>query len=219
MDASTVECEKDLVAALGIIGRKEGTVKVGGSIKAKFIENCCVEAGNLISLSAGILNSSVYTADKLVLGRKGIIVGGTVYSQNGVVATQIGTKMGPKTEIYCGTDYVVANRLEWIRDNNMKLALKLNQIDLQLKKGGPENPQLEEVRQKLKESMHKLNEMASSLVFKLDKNDNAEVLVRGKVYPGVYIEICHTSYVVDREMSSVRFKLSKEKGKIVAESI
>jgi uncharacterized protein (DUF342 family) len=127
--------------------------------------------------------------------------------------------MGPRTEIYCGIDYIVANKLVWIRDNTMKLALKLNQIKLQIQKTPVENTQLNAVRDKLQESIHKLNEMAAALVYKLDRNDNAEVVVRGKAYPGVYIEICHVSYVVNREMNHVRFKLDKSKGVIKAEAL
>ena len=219
MDASTVECENDLYVGLGIIGRKKGSIKTAGKIKAKFIENCFVETGGIIILDAGIMNSEIYTNDKITLGKKGVIVGGRIYTQNGLIATQIGTMMGPRTEIYCGVDYKVENKLKWIRDNTMKIATKLNQIREQIAKNRTEVPKLIELRDKLQLSLRKLNEIAGALVYKLDKNDNAEVVVRKSVYPGVYIEICHVSYVVNREMSSVRFKLDKNNGVIRVETL
>ena len=219
LDATVIECKDDLIVGLGIIGRNKGKVRVGGKLKAKFIENCYVEVLNLIMLDAGIMNAQIYTNDKIVLGKRGVIVGGSIYAQNGVVATQMGTAMGPRTEIYCGVDFTVENKLKWIRDNSLKVATKLNQVREQLKKDRNENPQLIELRDKLQSSLRQLNDMSSTLVFKLDKNDNAEILVRDTVYPGVYIEICHVPYVVNREMSSVRFKLDKENGKIKVERL
>ncbi|MBI9109401.1 MAG: DUF342 domain-containing protein [Spirochaetales bacterium] len=214
LDASEIVCKVDLNVKQGIIGRKKASVKVGGIIRAKFIENCYVEALDSIYIEVGVMNSAIYTSGKLELGSKGVIVGGTIRAQNGVQAAHIGSRMGPRTEIYCGTDYRIYNKLEWIRDNSLKLAIKLNRIDLEIKKNNIADGELVDIRKKLKESIHKLNELAGDLVYKLDKNDTAEVWVSGKVYPGVYIEICHISYVVSEEMSGVRFKLDKTKGVI-----
>ncbi|MBN2051398.1 MAG: DUF342 domain-containing protein [Spirochaetales bacterium] len=214
IDASEVVCDKNLIVKQGIIGRKKGSIKIEGMLKAKFIENCYIEAKKSIFLDAGIINSAVYTCDKIELGKKGVIVGGTIYAQNGVKATQIGTKMGPQTSIYCGIDYTVANKLKWIQDNNIKLASKLKQVNEELYKSKTEDPALVQLQDKIKGSIHKLNETAFGLLNKLDRNDNARVEVTGTVYPGVYIEICHISYVVGREISKVVFTLNKEKGLI-----
>jgi len=75
------------------------------------------------------------------------------------------------------------------------------------------------VRGKIKGAIHKLNEAIHSLIFQLDKNETAEVVVKGFIFPGAYIEICHLSYIVSRQMERVRFKLDKAKGKIIAESL
>ena len=219
MDASEVIGKKDLIVKQGIIGRKKGSIKVDGKIRAKFIENCYVEAGDTISLDVGIINSAVYTSNRLELEKKGVIIGGTIYAQNGVTATQIGTETGPKTEIYCGIDYIVSNKLEWIRDNTVKLAFKLQQIEERLKTDTPQREQLLTLREKIKTSIHGLNESSHALIYKLDKNEEAEIVVRGKIFPGVYLEICHVSYVVGREMSRSRFKLNKEKGIIISEKL
>ncbi len=219
MDASEVSSGKDLTVKLGLIGRKKGKVKVGGELKAKFIENCYVEAKDSILVDVGILNSSIHTSNKVELGKKGVIVGGTIYAQNGVTATQIGTAMGPKTEIYCGTDYAVEQKLEWIRDKNVELAFRLKQVERKLKEKETGWERLLDVQEKIKQAIHKLNEAAYSLLFKLDRNEEAEVIVRGQVFPGVYIEICHTSYIVSHGMSNICFQLDKAKGRIIPEPL
>jgi uncharacterized protein (DUF342 family) len=219
MDASEVHTDKDLVVRLGLIGRKRGAVKVGGKLRAKFIENCYVEAGDSIYVEVGILNSSVHTSNRIELGEKGMIVGGEVHAQNGINAAQIGTQMGPRTEIYCGTDYSVEQKLEWIRDKNVELALKLKQVRLKLKTPSPVRKRLLGVHEKIKNAIHRLNEAAASLVSRLDRNEEAEIKVSGFVFPGVYIEICHTSYIVKRTMRNLCFKLDKQKGTIATEPL
>ena len=219
MDASEVTCEKDVIVKQGIIGKKEGTLRAEGKVEAKFIENCYVQARGPITVEVGMINSSVHTLDRVELGLKGVITGGTTHAQNGVTATQLGSQSGTRTEIYCGTDYSVEQKLEWIRDKNIELAMKLGRVREEIKRSSPENEKLTELRDKLQAAIHKMNEAAGALVNHLDKNDDVEVVVRGNVFPGVYIEICHVSYIVNRKVNSVRFRLDKAKGKIAVEAL
>ena len=214
LDASEVVCDGDLIIDKGIIGRQKGRVKVGGIISAKFIENCWVEAEDSIYIETGVLHSIIYTHNKVEMSKNGIIVGGKIFAQNGVSAGQIGTKMGIKTEIHCGIDYDVQKRMEWIKEKTMELASKLNMINDRINKREKGYEKLIPIKEKVMENIHKLNEAAKNLVFYLDKNENAEVVVHGTVYPGVYIEICHVSYLVPRELMHVHFWLDKERGKV-----
>ena len=218
MDASEVISQKDLIVKHGIIGRNKGRVKVAGKVETKFIENCYLEAKSDIFVENGILNSAIHTLKRLELGGKGIIIGGKIYAQDGVTAAQIGSALGPRTEIYCGIDYSVEQKLEWIRDKNIELALKLKQVERKLKAASEGKEKLIEVQEKLKQAIHRMNEAANSLIFQLDKNEEADVIVNGSIFSGAYIEICHFSYIVSREMKRVRFRLDKKKGRVVAES-
>jgi uncharacterized protein (DUF342 family) len=218
LDVSEVVCEKDLIVDRGIIGRKPGTVRVGGELRARFIENCYVEAEGSITVATGILNSAIHTKSRIDTDLKGIIVGGKLYALGGVTATQIGTRMGPRTEIYCGIDFSILQKLEWIRDRNMELAFKLAGVDQKLKKDGAGAEKLSELRDKLKAAIHKLNGAAQSLIVHLDKQEDAEVVVRRSIFPGAYIEICHVPYIITQEMRAVRFVLDKEKGRIVVKA-
>jgi uncharacterized protein (DUF342 family) len=219
LDASEILCAQDLTVGWGLIGRKAGKVKVGGELRAKFIENCYVEAKGSIYVEVGILNSVVYTSDRVETGKKGVIAGGSVTAQNGIQVVQLGTRMGPRTELYCGTDYVTEQKLEWIRNKNLELAFKLKQVDNRIKKAEGNHAKLLEVQTRMREAIHKLNEAAQSLVFQLDRNEAAEIIVSGYVYPGTYIEICHVSFVVGRMLKAVKFRLDKEKGKVLADQL
>jgi uncharacterized protein (DUF342 family) len=149
------------------------------------------------------------------MGERGIITGGIVKAQNGVLAAQIGTERGPRTEIHCGIDFKVEQKLVWIRDRNISLALKLREIDSKMKSNAKVREVLAPLRERIRASIHQLNENARALVTGLDRNEGAVVSVRGNVYPGTYIEICHVSHFVTRPLRFCNFQLDKAQGKIV----
>jgi uncharacterized protein len=217
IDATEVVAAGDIVTSQGILGRKTGVVKAGGGIRTKFIENCFIEAIGPIKFTTGCLNSVIQTLDRLDSGPKGVISGGKVYARNGINVAQIGTAAGPKTEIICGIDYTVQQKLLWIRDKNIALVMKLREIERRSAAGG--TPQLVAIRAKIKAFIHQLNEAAKVLVNNLDKNDKAEVVVRGSMYPGAYIEICHVSFVVTSVMTRQRLYLDKTRGRVISEKL
>lgn len=219
IDATEVIADGDIVTERGILGRRAGRVKAGGRIQARFIENCFVEAAGSISVAAGCLNSIVHTLGRFDSGAKGVVSGGKIYASGGINVAQVGTASGAKTEIICGIDYTVEQKLVWIRDKTLALARKL--VELNRLKGGESDAAREtgELSARLKASISRLNEIAQLLVGKLDKNDRATVVVRGALYPETYIEICHVPFVVTSAMTRQRLSLDKESGRIVSEKL
>ena len=157
----------------------------------------------------------ISTKDRLEMGDRGIIIGGVIRAANGVSAAQIGSKRGPRTEIHCGIDFNVERKLIWIRDKNIALAFKLKEIETKMKASPGTKTVLEPLRDKIRTALHQLNESASELVTTLDRNESATVSVRGSVFPGTYIEICHISHFVTKPRRMVTYRLDKPNGKIV----
>jgi uncharacterized protein (DUF342 family) len=216
IDATEVRAGRDVETERGILGRSDGLLSAAGSVRAKFIENCRVEAGGEIRVETGVVNSFVFTLDRLETGPRGVLVGGRCVAANGVSVHQVGSASGTRTEVLCGIDYLVQRKLEWIRDRNIALAVKLKAVQDQARGGPAGSPRLVELEMRLKAAIRKLNTAARSLVGGLDKNEEAAVEVRGSISPGSYIEICHVPFVVQRDMRRVRFMLDTEKGKVVA---
>jgi uncharacterized protein len=219
IDATEVRVGRDLATSRGILGRGDGLVVAGGGLTAKFVENCRVEAGGEIAVEAGILNSRMYTLDRVETGPRGVLIGGRTYAVNGVATQNVGSASGTRTEIFCGIDFVVQRKLEWIRDKNIALALRLKAVQAQMKPGNPTSARLAPLEEKLRDAIHRMNESARALVGGLDKNEAAALEVRGSIFPGCYIEICHVPFVVQKEMKRVRFTLNKEKGKVAADPL
>jgi uncharacterized protein (DUF342 family) len=157
----------------------------------------------------------VNTKDRLEMGDRGIIIGGVIRAANGVSAGQIGSERGPRTEIHCGIDFNVERKLIWIRDKNIALAFKLKEIETKMKTSPGTAAVLGPLRDKIRAALHQLNESARELVTTLDRNENVTVSVRGSIYPGTYIEICHVSHFVTKPRRTVTYRLDKPSGKIV----
>ena len=213
--AARVVCGGDLVTQQGVVGKDKAVILVGGAVEAKFLEGCAVDAGGAVRIRTSVLNSTVHTGDRLELGERGIVIGGIIKAQNGVSAAQIGTDRGPRTEIYCGVDFKVEQKLVWIRDRGIALANRLREVENRIKTDPRVGPVLEPLRVRIKTAIHKLNESARTLVVGLDRNEQAEVVAYGTVFPGAYLEICHISHFLTRPVHRVSFRLDKAGGRIV----
>ncbi|HTP57552.1 MAG TPA: FapA family protein, partial [Spirochaetia bacterium] len=213
------ECGGDLVTNGGILGRVQSMVKVGGNIRAKFIENCSVEAGGDITVSTGCLNSTVNTLGSVTTGNKGVVIGGRLCAQKGVTAFQIGSSTGVKTEICVGEDYRARQKLAWIRERNAELAGKLKVVETSLATRERGNPKLAEMRDKLKAAIQKMNDSARSVTAALASYKDAAVSARGDLHLGVTVEICRVPFLVTKPMGSVRLVLDKTSLVVSAERL
>ncbi len=212
--AARVQCEGNLVVYQGVVGKEKAVLLVGGAAEAKFLEACALDAAGPVRVRTSVLNSTVHSGDRLEMGDRGIIIGGIVKAQNGVSAEQVGADRGPRTEIHCGIDFKVEQKLVWIRDRAIALAGRLREIEGKMKTGAQSRQVLSPLRDRIKAAIHQLNESARALVGGLDRNDQAQVAVHGTVFPGAYIEICHVSHFITRPVRFVSFRLDKANGKI-----
>jgi len=212
LDAFQVKVGTDLTTPSGIIGNGEGRVDVGGGVTAKFLEHLYLLAQGDIRVEACILNSVVKTRGSLTMAERGILAGGQIHVLNGVELFQIGTATGPNTELFVGLDFQGMEHIRWIRDRTKELQDQLRKVDGVLPYGGTRVHDLMEAAKKLRVEILQLTETARSQLMHLGQNEEAEVVVRGSVYPGTHIEICHMQFQVNQKLSSVRFSLDKRKG-------
>lgn len=219
LDASSVRCKKDLITTDGIIGRRMGTVAVGGHLRCKFIENCSVEATKSIKIKTSSFNSYLYTNGPLTMNREGAIIGGKVTASNGVSTGQIGNKSGKNTEIHCGNNYLVQEKLEIIKDKLLEIQERQHELRYKIKNDEENKEKIELVNKKLDERKAQLQQMGVNLIPKLNGYEDARINVYRSIYPGAVIYICNMKYRVTSELQSVSFFLNKEKGVIEFEKI
>ena len=213
---------KDLNVAGGIIGRGQALVKVGGSLKTKFIENCKLACRKDIFVELEIINSNVFTLETLQMTEKGKIVGGEIYAFKGLRTGSIGKKSGKTTRIHCGIDFTLEQERE--RNNNI---LKVVAAKMRKLKEILQDPQTTEEKKKkidalilkLEADQKKASAKISELLAKQKTFEDAAVEVSGEIVPGTLIEICQTALFVTAPLKKVRIRFNKLLNKLITENL
>ncbi len=215
VDVTEIVCKKDMIVQSGIEGRTKGAVRVGGSLTAKYIQNCRVAVRGDINVSGSIVLSKIYSMGTIRMGDTGKLVGGECIVIGGVQALDIGNSRGAKTYVRCGTDFTVQQELDIANEQLKLIALKLQKAEDMY----AEEP-LPDIGSHIAELKARKIELTNRIPLylpKIDTNDTARVEVRGTIYPGTEIEICHVAHTILKTQKQVVFRLDKERGLIVSE--
>ena len=221
-DVTEAVTKKDLLVSGGIIGKGTAVLKVGGSIRTKFIANCRAAARDSIYVEKEINNSSVYTLKTIEMADKGVILGSRIYSVHGIKAGEIGKKANKATHIHCGVDFIVQQEKEKCTNELRTLAGKIAKL-----KGVLNSPTIKpnekasatDFLQRLEEEQAKTSKHMAALTSKVNVNENAAVEVTGGISKGTIIEICQVALFIDSPMRKVRIRLDKIAGRLVAEPL
>jgi len=219
VDAYQIKVGGSLSTPAGVIGNGDGRIEVGSHVTVKFLEHVYLLAQGNVRAETCILNSVVKTRGSVVLGDKGILAGGQIHTLHNVEVFQIGTATGPRTELYVGLDFQGMEKITWIRDRSKELHAQLKKVDAAIPYGGARVPELMAAAKKLRVEIVQLTDTARNQLMRLAQNDDATVQVRGAVYPGTHIEICHVQFLVTQRMAGVKFFLDKRKGTIGVEPL
>jgi uncharacterized protein (DUF342 family) len=221
-DVTDVVTKGDLAVAGGIIGRGRALVKVGGSLKTRFIENCRVACRKGITVDTEIINSSIFTMENLEMGDKGVILGGEIYAIHGIRAGAIGKKTGRATQIHCGVDFTAQQEKEKDNSRMRLLGAKIKKLRELLAAGecaGEKRAKIEELLKRLEGEQQGLAGKIAGLLGKVNSDENAVVEVSGEIAPGTLIEICQIALFVTEPLRRVKIRLDRAGGKLIPEGI
>ncbi|MDR2746483.1 MAG: FapA family protein [Treponema sp.] len=218
-DVTDAVTRGDLNVSGGIIGRGRGLLKIGGSLKTKFIENCRAAVRKNVLVDRAVINSQVWTLDILEMGDRGLILGSEVYALKKIRTGGIGRKEGKSSRIHCGVDFAIEQEKETHNNLIKILGLRIMKFREQLESEmDPEkrarlHENLDQAMEKQRESSDKLTELLKKTVH----DESAVVEVSGEVVPGTLIEICHVGFSVNEVLHRVRIRL--EQGLVITEPL
>jgi len=221
-DVTDAVTKNDLNVAGGIIGRGRAVVKVGGSLKTKFIDNCHVAARKNIIVDSEIISSSVFTLETLEMGEKGKIVGGEIHALKGIRAGAIGKEVGRAAKIHCGIDFITEQEREKQNNNLKVLSIRMYRLKDLMKDPSTDNEKkikIKAVLDKLAEEELKTQNKISELLGKQNTYEDAVIEVKGEIEPDVLIEICHAALFVVEPLRKVKIRLDKETRKLIIEKM
>ncbi|MFP4382434.1 MAG: FapA family protein [Spirochaetia bacterium] len=217
-----LDAEGDIVVHQGIAGKNSGIVQAGQTVWSKFIENTRVEAGELVVVSDGIINSEVFSDKKIICkGKRANIVGGKLRAASEINANALGSVAGMETILEVGYDPKIKEQMLKLDTEREELTKELDEINLNLstiqsavkktkKKLSPDKKEaLDRMLKRAKEISARISEIDTDREEKKQYLSQLQmdgrISASGKVYPGVKISIKDAFLEVRNEFKSVTF--------------
>jgi uncharacterized protein (DUF342 family) len=216
-----LEAEGDIIVHQGIAGKGEGKVTAGGSIWAKFIENANADAGDMVVVSDGIINSHVFSDKRIICrGRRASIVGGHIRAAEEVDAKTLGSVAGMETLVEVGYDPKSRERLLELEEQDGELAKKQEELSLNMatienmrkakRQISPDKLKqytvMKAQREKIVKNRQKIAQDIKAITDYLDQLKTVgRIGVSGTVFPGVKISIKDAQLPVRHETRAVTY--------------
>ncbi|MDR1466740.1 MAG: FapA family protein [Treponema sp.] len=217
-----LEAEGDVIVRQGITGKSKGSVKAGKSIWARFIENAVIDAGNMVIVSDGIINSQVDAYKRIVCqGKRARIVGGRLRASEEINAHVIGSSRGG-TETICevGIDPKIKKAIERFAAEKMEKEKELETVTTEMqglinikaqRKSLPEDKEF--LLNELMDQRNRLNEDLQQIATGIAAQQQAQDKLKGRgrisaanaIYPGTKISILDVPENIRSEYKSVTF--------------
>lgn len=218
VEGGYINCNSNVLIRQGIQGYNKMAIETTGNLGTKFIENAiCNVRGNITS--EAIMHSNISSdSNVLVLGRKGLIVGGSCRATYEIRARVIGSTMATTTVLEVGINPNLKSNHDKIeldlknaKRNLEKIQQSLNALE-QLKKSAKLDKNKEELYEKLTKAQLSLNLEINTKEKELEitkievgQLTRGQIKVADVVYPGVKIVIGNSSLFIKDEMKRCTF--------------
>lgn len=216
-----IDSEGDIIVHNGITGKSGAHIKAGGNIWAKFIENADIEAGGIVVVSEGIINSNIQCDHKIICrGKRASIVGGHIRASEEVDAKSLGSVAGVETTIEVGYDPKLKTELENQQNSLKNLQKEQADVDLNIASLDKLIKAKKDQAQEKKDHFENLKQHSAELgvqiqgvqdeIGRLTKlinelKNNGKISASGKVYQGTKIVIKDAFLDVRSEYRAVSF--------------
>jgi uncharacterized protein (DUF342 family) len=216
-----LDAEGEIIVHQGIAGKTSGKIISGKSVWSKFIENADVEAGDLVVVSDGIINSRIIANRKIICkGKRASIVGGHCMAAEEIDAKALGSIAGSETILEVGYDPKSKENLDRLDTRFQDLEKQLDELNLNLgtlenlKKAKAKLP--DDKQQYYDELVTRKQALAAEIKGVTTEIDeikeylgqlkfNGKVSSSGTVFPGVRIIIKEAKLDIKNEFKSVSF--------------
>jgi len=211
----------------GVIGHNKSKIKAAKNVKALFIKDGNVFAGENVRVIQSIMQSEVLAGSEVICeGTKGLIVGGRVNAGKRVVGSIIGNQLATSTIIEVGMNPLLREELNKLQIDRRgyyqsldKVNKALHLIEKLLLTMGSLPPdkkklQIDLLNQQLlnQKKIKDLDSREKEIEAEMNNVENSSIEIRNTIYPGVKIMIGKYKKFIKDKQSMVKFFL--EKGEI-----
>ena len=214
VSSASIVAGENVILKGGMQGESVGTIKAGGTVEGKFIEESIVECGGDFKANY-ILNCKLTAMGKvLISGRKGAIIGGSVQGMQGISAAELGNDAQIETKLIAGPGDEINDRLI-----EMKKILRKTDEEINMLQKGKQ--QLENASPQVKEKNKLLyDKTVQALTIKLAEHEEAlarehyyseqlltsqkaRISASGDVFPGVLAKVALKTISIESKMHNV----------------
>lgn len=133
-DDAYIEAEGDILVKNGIGGKGSMKVVSGGKIKSKYIINSSIEAVKEIEVEDSIINSKVFSNDKIMLTAKhGTIIGGEAIARHEIIINVAGVENENITKLTVGVSLFIEREIVEIKKDYDYVKTELDEIMMKIK--------------------------------------------------------------------------------------
>ena len=226
VEGAVLEAGGNIVIARGMNGMSKGSLYAKGNVIAKFLQNATVRADGYIA-SESVLHSKLTAGGEVTVdGKRGFIAGGKVCAAGGINVKTLGSEMGADTIVEVGADPSLKNRIAQLQkeiEEDTKTLQSIQPILRSAKQKIVQGVKLTQEQLKYVQSLTTVNQQKTAALSSNEAELNelmeqaggitqAQVKVRGMVYPGTKICIGDVSMTVQKTTHFCRFV--KERGDV-----
>lgn len=226
VEGATIEADGDIIIGRGMNGMGKGTLRAGGRIVAKYIENATVKSEGFIEAES-ILHSQVSSNGEIeVTGKRGIIAGGIVRATSKITCKTLGSSMGADTAVEVGVDPSAKERYQFLQKDLVELQKSIRNMKTvienfqkKISTGVQLSPEqikyvktlmnaFRDTNVKLQEESREFDQLDDAI----RSSGHACIVVNGEVYPGTKVTIGDASLIVKDNIKFCR--LIRESGEV-----
>jgi uncharacterized protein len=222
IQSARVSAGGDVVVKRGILTREKGLVTADGNIYAKFIENATVECEGNVVVETAILNSRVYSNNRVIaMQNDGTIIGGRVIAFDRIICRNLGSTVHTTTIAQVGYRFevqrkyldglarlhAVQKQIKEIQKNYEYVSAAKSEDMDRIGKLRGDMVKLVRIQDQMKEDLTELN---NGRIF----NQFAMVEVEQTIFPGVNILIGDIRHSVGKEATYASFKWDSDQKNI-----
>ena len=203
VENAQVKTEGNLSVQGGITGSR---LIIAGSLHAKYLQNCYVEAGGDVFVDREIDQSEIRTCGWVYV-LKGRIVGGNVTALGGIETDQIGSDAYIRTTLIAGEDYTLRDRLaekeREVETRKETLARIVERVEPLRERGRALTPRMRESLGQLQEEAAKIRKAIQVIEDEMEEmradskaRARCEVVARRLLLPDAFIHCAPLSILV-----------------------
>ena len=226
VEGATLQAGGNIIIARGMNGMGKGNLTAGGNVVSKFLENATAQADGYIA-SESILHSRITAGTEVnVDGRRGFITGGRVCASGSINVKTLGSDMGADTIVEVGADPNIKNRITQLQkliEEDTKTLQTVQPVLIAAKQKITHGIKLSQEQLKHVQSLAVVNQQKTEAIKAYENElrklteqtgdvEEAQIRVKGMVYPGTKICIGDVSMVVQKNAHYCRF--IKERGDV-----